>query len=51
MIRLGDFYKDGVGVDLDVREARRWYELAAAAGNEDAPAALDELDVAEAGAR
>ena len=30
---LGKMYEDGTGVERDLTEARRWYQLAAARGN------------------
>jgi TPR repeat protein len=36
MLTLGRLYEDGQGVPRDLAEARRWYEKALAAGNEDA---------------
>ena len=36
MYRFGLVYKNGIGVKKDPAEAKKWLELAAEAGNEDA---------------
>jgi hypothetical protein len=41
---LGLNYEDGLGVDVDLEEARRWYARAAAKGYEKAASALAKLD-------
>ncbi|KAK7738428.1 hypothetical protein SLS62_011394 [Diatrype stigma] len=38
---MGYYYEIGISVDKDLREARRWYELAAEHGNKDAVARLE----------
>lgn len=38
---LGVYYEQGVGVAADYKEAVKWYELAAAQGDEEAQEALD----------
>lgn len=38
---MGYYYEIGISVEKDLREARRWYELAAEHGNKDAVARLD----------
>ena len=43
---VGVCYNNGTGVAVDHREARRWFERAAAAGHADAKAALAEFDAA-----
>ncbi|KAI1120297.1 hypothetical protein F5Y10DRAFT_134628 [Nemania abortiva] len=40
---MGYYYEIGISVEKDIREARRWYELAAEHGNKDAVARLDGL--------
>lgn len=41
---VGYYYEIGIGVAKDLREARRWYELAAEHGNKDAVGRLESLD-------
>jgi TPR repeat protein len=41
---VGHYFQHGVGTERDVDEARRWYERAAARGNEIAKTALMEMD-------
>ncbi|KAI0912483.1 hypothetical protein F4824DRAFT_57309 [Ustulina deusta] len=38
---MGYYYEIGISVEKDVREARKWYELAAEHGNKDAAARLE----------
>ncbi len=38
---MGYYYEIGISVDKDLREARRWYELAAEHGNKDAVGRLE----------
>lgn len=45
---MGYYYEIGISVDKDIREARKWYELAAEHGNKDAEARLDGLSHAKA---
>ncbi len=45
MAALGLCYERGLGVDVSYRAARRWYEKAIAAGNEDACLALLQMEV------
>ncbi|KAI0002728.1 hypothetical protein F4779DRAFT_118041 [Xylariaceae sp. FL0662B] len=40
---MGYYYEIGIAVDKDLREARRWYELAAEHGNKDAVGRLEGL--------
>ncbi|KAI1469413.1 uncharacterized protein F4812DRAFT_422953 [Daldinia caldariorum] len=40
---LGYYYEIGISVEKDLREARRWYELAAEHGNKDAVERLESL--------
>ncbi|KAI2634580.1 hypothetical protein GGS21DRAFT_490647 [Xylaria nigripes] len=40
---MGYYYEIGIAVEKDIREARRWYELAAEHGNQDAAARLEGL--------
>ncbi|KAI0880441.1 uncharacterized protein GGS22DRAFT_174875 [Annulohypoxylon maeteangense] len=40
---IGYYYEIGISVEKDLREARRWYELAADHGNKDAAERLDNL--------
>ncbi|KAI1080303.1 hypothetical protein F5B20DRAFT_107741 [Whalleya microplaca] len=40
---MGYYYEIGIAVEKDLREARRWYELAAEHGNKDAVGRLDGL--------
>ncbi|KAH9904546.1 hypothetical protein F4778DRAFT_732838 [Xylariomycetidae sp. FL2044] len=40
---MGYYYEIGISVEKDLREARRWYELAAEHGNKDAVGRLDGL--------
>ncbi|KAI1385340.1 uncharacterized protein F4822DRAFT_412793 [Hypoxylon trugodes] len=40
---IGYYYEIGISVEKDLREARRWYELAAEHGNKDAKDRLDNL--------
>lgn len=42
--RLGDLYKNGLGVEKDLAEAARWFQLAANQGNADAQKALAEVN-------
>ena len=44
-LNLGILYADGLGVPRDPSEGRRWFEKAAAAGNEAAETRLARLDV------
>jgi TPR repeat protein len=44
MANLGFFYERGLGVPKDIAQARKWYELAVAAGEESAKASLKRLD-------
>ncbi|KAI1157735.1 hypothetical protein F5B18DRAFT_141448 [Nemania serpens] len=44
---MGYYYEIGISVEKDIREARRWYELAAEHGNKDAVARLDGLSQAK----
>ena len=44
---MGYYYEIGISVEKDVREARKWYELAAEHGNKDAAARLDGLSQAK----
>lgn len=44
---MGYYYEIGISVEKDIREARRWYELAAEHGNKDAVARLDGLSHAK----
>ncbi|KAI1175294.1 hypothetical protein F4777DRAFT_550894 [Nemania sp. FL0916] len=44
---MGYYYEIGISVEKDVREARRWYELAAEHGNKDAVGRLDGLSQAK----
>ena len=48
IFNTGICYKDGTGVARDLREARRWFERAAAAGHALAKEALVKLDALEA---
>ena len=41
--RLGHCYEQGLGVDVDLKEAIQWYEKAAKQDNEDAKEALKRL--------
>ena len=43
-LNLGILYADGLGVPRDRAEARKWFEKAAASGNEAAVARLARLD-------
>jgi TPR repeat protein len=43
MLTLGSLYEEGHGAPRDVAEARRWYEKALAAGNQDAAKRLERL--------
>ncbi|KAF2972020.1 hypothetical protein GQX73_g1502 [Xylaria multiplex] len=40
---MGYYYEIGISVEKDIREARKWYELAAEHGNKDAAARLEGL--------
>ncbi|KAI1090561.1 hypothetical protein F5B19DRAFT_317752 [Rostrohypoxylon terebratum] len=40
---IGYYYEIGISVEKDLREARRWYELAAEHGNQDASERLENL--------
>ncbi|KAI0431305.1 hypothetical protein F5Y09DRAFT_305334 [Xylaria sp. FL1042] len=40
---MGYYYEIGISVEKDIREARKWYELAAEHGNKDATARLEGL--------
>ena len=40
---LGRCYEDGIGVDVDLNEAREWYARAAQQGNKDSKRALKRL--------
>ncbi|KAI2603033.1 uncharacterized protein GGS25DRAFT_509714 [Hypoxylon fragiforme] len=40
---MGYYYEIGISVDKDLREARKWYELAAEHGNKDAVGRLESL--------
>ncbi|KAK5624987.1 hypothetical protein RRF57_000703 [Xylaria bambusicola] len=44
---MGYYYEIGISVAKDIREARRWYELAAEHGNKDAAARLESLSQAK----
>ncbi|KAI0475170.1 hypothetical protein GGR56DRAFT_501002 [Xylariaceae sp. FL0804] len=44
---MGYYYEIGISVEKDVREARKWYELAAEHGNKDAVGRLDGLSQAK----
>ncbi|KAI0205987.1 hypothetical protein F4808DRAFT_187662 [Astrocystis sublimbata] len=44
---MGYYYEIGISVEKDVREARRWYELAAEHGNNDAVGRLESLSQAK----
>jgi TPR repeat protein len=44
MVNLGNLYLNGNGVPKDYAEARKWYEKAAAAGNEVAKTNLIKLE-------
>ncbi|KAI1809310.1 hypothetical protein GGS20DRAFT_590771 [Poronia punctata] len=43
---MGYYYEIGIAVEKDIREARRWYELAAEHGNKDAVGRLEGLSEA-----
>jgi TPR repeat protein len=43
MLRMGDLYRNGDGVDRDLREAAEWYSRSAQQGNKQAQLALAEL--------
>ncbi|KAI8627487.1 hypothetical protein F5Y19DRAFT_477353 [Xylariaceae sp. FL1651] len=45
---MGYYYEIGISVEKDIREARKWYELAAEHGNKDAVGRLDSLAQAKA---
>ncbi len=45
--RVGRFYEKGIGFNLNISEAKKWYEKAAAQGDSDAIAALKRLNGAE----
>jgi TPR repeat protein len=44
MVNLGMMYQNGLGVAKDPAQARKWYETAAAAGDESAKASLKKLN-------
>lgn len=44
---MGYYYEIGISVEKDIREARRWYELAAEHGNKDAVTRLEGLSQAK----
>ncbi|KAI0857518.1 hypothetical protein F4860DRAFT_353196 [Xylaria cubensis] len=44
---MGYYYEIGISVEKDIREARKWYELAAEHGNNDAVARLESLSQAK----
>ncbi|KAI1340694.1 hypothetical protein F5Y15DRAFT_48753 [Xylariaceae sp. FL0016] len=44
---MGYYYEIGISVEKDIREARRWYELAAEHGNKDAVGRLEGLSQAK----
>ncbi|KAI0599640.1 hypothetical protein F4775DRAFT_591091 [Biscogniauxia sp. FL1348] len=44
---MGYYYEIGISVEKDLREARRWYELAAEHGNKDAVGRLEGLSQAK----
>ncbi|KAI0404096.1 hypothetical protein F4802DRAFT_264475 [Xylaria palmicola] len=44
---MGYYYEIGISVEKDLREARRWYELAAEHGNKDAAGRLESLSQAK----
>ena len=41
--KLGEFYRDGKGVSVDIEKARHWYEKAVEMGSSDAKKALKKL--------
>ena len=43
MVNLGELYERGLGGAQDYKQARQWYEKAAAHGSEDAKRRLQEL--------
>ncbi|KAI0419889.1 hypothetical protein F5X98DRAFT_334203 [Xylaria grammica] len=45
---MGYYYEIGISVNKDIREARKWYELAAEHGNNDAVARLEGLSQSKA---
>ncbi|GAP85189.1 putative chitin synthase activator [Rosellinia necatrix] len=45
---MGYYHEIGISVEKDIREARKWYELAAEHGNKDAVARLEGLSQAKA---
>jgi TPR repeat protein len=47
MVNLGSMYQNGLGVPKDLAQARKWYEMAAAAGDESAKASLKQLDASK----
>jgi TPR repeat protein len=46
MMRLGDFYLQGMGVAKDPAQARKWYEMAAAAGDPNAAKSISQISSA-----
>lgn len=44
MFGMGYYYEIGIHVQKDIHQARKWYELAAEHGNNDAKARLESLD-------
>ena len=40
---LGNMYREGEGVKRDYAEAAKWYQLAAAQGDEEAQESLEEI--------
>jgi len=44
MMRLGDLYLQGLGVPKDPVQARKWYEMAQAAGDTTAAKAISDMN-------
>ena len=47
MMRLGELYQQGLGVPKDLVQARKYYEMAQAAGDATAAKAISDLDSAK----